>query len=289
MTKLDLAHYYRDVAEWMLPHTEDRPLTLLRVARWRDGQAVLRAPPRAVGAPRAAAVRHQVGNRVRPHDDRRRRGGAGGAGADERGGDPHLERAGVRASSGPTAWCSTSIRGRRWGGTRSSRGRGRSGRSWSISSWPASSRRRAARGYMWWCPWCPTRPGRTRWRSRTPSLQVAGEGAEPLRATSSAGLAKAGREAKIFVDYLRNRRGATSVSIYSARARPTASVSVPLAWDQLGPDARSDAFHVTDRGQWLTRRRADPWAGYFKTRQKLSARDVAAAEAVLRDLGKPRR
>ncbi|HEY4183933.1 MAG TPA: non-homologous end-joining DNA ligase [Polyangia bacterium] len=110
--------------------------------------------------------------------------------------------------------------------------------------------------------------------------------AEPQR--FSAGLAKAGREDKIFVDYLRNRRGATSVSVYSTRGRPTASVSVPVSWQALGTSTRSDAFHVTDRAGWLTRRRGDPWGDYLKTRQKLTARDLAAAAAVLRDLTKAR-
>jgi len=98
----------------------------------------------------------------------------------------------------------------------------------------------------------------------------------------SADLAKAGREDKIFIDYLRNRRGATSISIYSTRARPRASVSVPVAWDALGPDTRSDTFHVGDRAGWLARRKSDPWAGFARTRQQLLPRHLAAAAAVAR-------
>ncbi|HEX2657036.1 MAG TPA: non-homologous end-joining DNA ligase, partial [Polyangia bacterium] len=104
----------------------------------------------------------------------------------------------------------------------------------------------------------------------------------------SAGLAKAGREDKIFIDYLRNRRGATSVSVYSTRAQPQASVSVPIAWDALGKDTRSDSFHVMDRAGWFAKRRVDPWAGYARTRQKLTARHLAAAQAVAKEVGKPR-
>jgi bifunctional non-homologous end joining protein LigD len=101
----------------------------------------------------------------------------------------------------------------------------------------------------------------------------------------SAGLAKAGREDKIFIDYLRNRRGATSVSVYSTRAQPLASVSVPIGWDALGMDTRSDAFHVMDRAGWFAKRRVDPWASYPRTRQKLTARHLAAAQAVARQVG----
>ncbi|HEY8924937.1 MAG TPA: non-homologous end-joining DNA ligase, partial [Polyangia bacterium] len=101
----------------------------------------------------------------------------------------------------------------------------------------------------------------------------------------SADLAKAGREDKIFIDYLRNRRGATSISIYSSRARPRASVSVPVAWDALGPDTRSDSFHVGDHATWLGRRKRDPWAGFAGTRQQLLPRHLAAAAAVSRGRG----
>jgi len=100
---------------------------------------------------------------------------------------------------------------------------------------------------------------------------------EPAR--FSAGLAKAGRTNKIFVDYLRNRRGATAVGAYSTRAHPTATVSVPVAWDELGFGTHSDAFHLGDVDRWYPER--DPWAEYGKTHQRLSAAKLRAARATL--------
>lgn len=100
---------------------------------------------------------------------------------------------------------------------------------------------------------------------------------EPTR--FSAGLAKAPRTRKIFVDYLRNRRGATAVGAYSTRAHPRGTVSVPVAWDELGFGTRSDAFHVGDVDRWYDSR--DPWADFGKTRQRLSATKLRAAHAVL--------
>ncbi len=100
---------------------------------------------------------------------------------------------------------------------------------------------------------------------------------EPAR--FSAGLAKAPRTSKIFVDYLRNRRGATSVSVFSSRANPAATVSVPVAWDQLGFATRNEAFHVGNVATWFQAQ--DAWADFSKIRQRLTAAKIKAARAAL--------
>jgi bifunctional non-homologous end joining protein LigD len=88
---------------------------------------------------------------------------------------------------------------------------------------------------------------------------------------------KAGREKKILIDFLRNVRGATSVAAFSSRARDNASISVPLAWEELSAKVPSDHFTVQNLPQRLARLRRDPWAGYWKTKQRL---DAATREAV---------
>ncbi|HEY1140345.1 MAG TPA: DNA ligase D, partial [Lysobacter sp.] len=78
------------------------------------------------------------------------------------------------------------------------------------------------------------------------------------------------RNKRIFVDYLRNGRGATAVASYSLRARPRAPVSMPLAWSELSKLTRCDAFTIADVPARLKRRRKDPWAGIEKVKQDLS-------------------
>ena len=82
-------------------------------------------------------------------------------------------------------------------------------------------------------------------------------------------VAKSARHARIFVDYLRNDRGATAVAAYSTRALPRASVSIPLNWEELSPGLRSDHFTVGNVLHRLSSLKRDPWQGFFKIRQRL--------------------
>jgi bifunctional non-homologous end joining protein LigD len=85
----------------------------------------------------------------------------------------------------------------------------------------------------------------------------------------AATMAKRERVGHIFIDYLRNGRGATAVAPYSTRARAGAPVSMPIAWDEL-PEIRGDSFHVPGVDVILGRLgRGDPWARFLKTAQSL--------------------
>jgi bifunctional non-homologous end joining protein LigD len=82
-------------------------------------------------------------------------------------------------------------------------------------------------------------------------------------------MSKARRAGRIFIDYLRNQRGATSIVAYSTRAKPDAPVSTPLRWDELRPDVKSTRYTVANLARRLASLTADPWAGYAQTRQRL--------------------
>lgn len=79
----------------------------------------------------------------------------------------------------------------------------------------------------------------------------------------------ANRVGRIFVDYLRNGLGATTVAAFSARARPGLGVSMPLPWDALPALKRSDQWSVADAREHLSFETADPWADVAAARQSL--------------------
>ena len=80
------------------------------------------------------------------------------------------------------------------------------------------------------------------------------------------------RVGRIFVDYLRNGFGATTAAAWSARARPGLGVSVPCAWDELGALTSGDHWTIANVGERLEEK-SDPWAAYG--RKKGSLADVA--------------
>jgi bifunctional non-homologous end joining protein LigD len=98
------------------------------------------------------------------------------------------------------------------------------------------------------------------------------ERTDPQRYTTT--FAKAGRQQKILIDYLRNNRTNTSVCAFSPRARPGAIVSMPLAWGELG--ASPERWTLLTVPQRLKRLKTDPWAGYRTSSQRLSNASIRA-------------
>ena len=80
---------------------------------------------------------------------------------------------------------------------------------------------------------------------------------------------KRSRKGLIYLDYLRNGRGATAVASYSLRARPGAPVAVPLRWEELGKLKSGHDFDIHTTPTRLSRLKKDPWAGIDKLKQNL--------------------
>ncbi|HEX5041298.1 MAG TPA: DNA ligase D [Candidatus Polarisedimenticolaceae bacterium] len=90
---------------------------------------------------------------------------------------------------------------------------------------------------------------------------------EPDKYTSN--ILKARRKGRVFLDYLRNGRGATAISAWSMRARAGATVSMPLHWEELTETLKPSVFTVENAAEQLGG--SDPWADFYATRQPITA------------------
>ena len=79
------------------------------------------------------------------------------------------------------------------------------------------------------------------------------------------------RVGRIFIDYLRNGKGATTIAAFSARARAGLGVSVPVTWKELNGLEAANQWNITNVFERLKRQRSDPWKDYASTKQTLDA------------------
>lgn len=85
----------------------------------------------------------------------------------------------------------------------------------------------------------------------------------------TATITKAKRKGKIFLDYLRNQRGATAVAPYSTRARKDATVATPIFWDELTSKLKPEKFTIKTVPKRLASLKSDPWEELFELKQTL--------------------
>ncbi len=266
LTKLDMVRYYDAVADWILPHLEDRPLTLKQCAPDADHCRYLRhSGERSPEGIRTLAIqeRTKVGdymivddragllalaqrNIVEFHTWNSR------ADAIER-----PDRLVFDFDPGPEVEWAAVVEAAMMARERL--------RAIGLESWVKTTGGKGvhvvipiARRYDWADCLEFARDLATEWAD-----------AEPSRYTTR--YAKRGRERKILIDYLRNNRTNTSVAAYSVRARPTATVSVPIGWDELTARLDPATFTMKTVPRRL-KRGTDPWAGYFETKQRLPRR-----------------
>ena len=91
-------------------------------------------------------------------------------------------------------------------------------------------------------------------------------------------MSKAARRGRIYVDYLRNERGATAVAAFSPRARAGVTVSMPLAWSEL-ESSGYPAFRVAEFKSWKARLSSDPWKTMLQNKQQI---DIDKSRKVLK-------
>jgi len=85
----------------------------------------------------------------------------------------------------------------------------------------------------------------------------------------TANIRKNQRKGRIFLDWLRNQRGATAIMPYSARAREGAPVAAPIAWDELEKFKGGNAFSIRDADELLKRAASKQLSGWGQAKQKL--------------------
>ncbi|MBB3063581.1 DNA ligase D [Microbulbifer rhizosphaerae] len=267
LTKLDLARFYEQIQDWVLPHLARRPLALLRCPEGRDGECFFQKHPRAaipqrvprvdvpgkegskeylyvesaadlVGLVQAGALEiHPWGSRI-----------------------DHLEQPDILVFDldphEGIAWrevlrVARTLRER-------------------IESLGLTPflRTTGGKGLHLVVPLEPDADwDRAKAFARAVAEQHARE--DPKRLTAN--MSKARREGRIFIDYLRNGRGSTAVASYTVRARKNAPVAVPIRWDELNPALRADRYNVGNLPRRLAALRRDPWAGFREAARPLDA------------------
>ena len=116
----------------------------------------------------------------------------------------------------------------------------------------------------------PLKPERPWDEVKAFSKTIAGHLAYALPDRFTSNMAMNRRGGKIFIDYLRNGRGATAVAAFSTRAKPEATVSMPIFWEELDKGVRADAFNVRNVRERLNGLKNDPWKDYWNLKQEIT-------------------
>ena len=265
VTKRDLAHYYVRVADWILPHLADRPLTLVRCPEGRARQCFYQKHINEHVPP--AVRRVEVAGDPEPY----------GAVSDLKG-LLSLVQMGV-------------LEFHIWGSHRDRIEQPDyvvfdldpdEGLDWDRVVEAALAMRAFLDGLglqsflkttggkgLHVCIPLQRRDDWDEVKAFTKAVTEAMVAANPARYTSK--LPKASRKGKIFIDYLRNGRGATSICAYSTRARVDAPVSVPLFWEELETDVRGNTYTVRTLPERLESLPSDPWEEFYKVKQSVTA------------------
>ncbi|MEX0716676.1 MAG: DNA ligase D [Planctomycetaceae bacterium] len=274
ITKLDLARYYESVAEWVLPHVADRPLTLVRCPRGRQAHCFYQKHLTEAMPDTLRGVEIKEKNEASMYvvvDDLPGLISLVQLGALE------LHPWGARADDVErpdrlvfdldpgegTDWTDV-VRGARDVKER-------------LDDLGLESFLRTTGGKGLHVVVPIVR--RTNWDDAKEFARDIAEGlARDFPDRYLATMSKAKRKGKVFVDYLRNGRGATAIASYSTRARPGAPVATPLRWDELSDDRSPQGYTVHELPRRLKALKADPWEEFFDVKQSITKAMLAAVQ-----------
>src|SRR5678809_773670 len=77
------------------------------------------------------------------------------------------------------------------------------------------------------------------------------------------------KSTQVYVDWMQNARGKSLAAVFTARAKPKATVSMPLTWKQISQGVKITDFTITNVPELLKKKGGNPWAGFFEARQAL--------------------
>ncbi|CAM4186207.1 DNA ligase D [Vreelandella rituensis] len=272
LTKLDLARYYEDIQDWILPHLARRPLSLVRCPQGRTDECFFQKHPRSaipdsvprvkipekqgsadylyvesaadlVGLVQAGALEiHPWGSHIDDIDH------------------PDILVFDLDPSPGVN-WKEVL----RVAGTLRDR----------LESLGMQSfvRTTGGKGLHLVVPLVPEADWeQAKAFARAVAQLHANDDPERLTTQSS----KTRREGLLFIDYLRNGRGNTAVASYSVRARQGAPVAVPVRWDELNAGLRADRYSVSNLRRRLAALREDPWEGFLDAARPINTKLLKA-------------
>lgn len=276
VSKLDLVRYYEEIGEWMLPHVQGRPLTLVHCPAGVGGPCMYMKHAKAWGPTALRRVRIQEKTKIGEY-----------LVADNLSAVVALAQMGIVEIH---TWNSTDDDVERPNRV-----------VWDLDPGPqiawrqitaAAARLRDILTALKLQAWVKTTGGRgihvvvpiVPKRDWSECLEFSRDVSEAFVRTDpellTTAFKKLGRERKILIDYMRNNRTNTSISAYSSRARPGAHVSTPVDWSEL--DTPPEQWTLSTIPRRLRRLRNDPWAGYWKTRQLISKASVEALRRLAR-------
>lgn len=255
ITKLELASYYLAVADWMLPHVKNRPLVLVRCPEGRHKECFYQKHPPAGTPDTLRQIKVREKTTTEPY-----------VVVDDRAGLISLAQIG-------------SLEIHAWGAKEDNLERP-DRLVFDLDPDPAVAWRsviqsafqiRQFLGDLGLEAFLKTTGGkglhlvvpierRHEWEEVTDFCKLLADTivtADPQRYTAN--MSKAARPGKIFIDYLRNNRGATAVAPYSTRAKPGAPISTPITWKELEAGVRSDQYTIRNIARRLSELKRDPW------------------------------
>ena len=266
LKKIDLVRYYESVADWLLPHLQGRPVALLRAPRGIAGPSFFQKHPesRMPGVkvldkalwPGHAAL-------LEIHDLQ-----ALLAAAQMNVIEFHTWNSRARSIDRPDRMIFDLDPGEgvKWAGVKEAAQLMRAMlEALGLESWLKTSGGKGLHVVV------PLAARRDYAEVKAFSQAVVKHMARTLPQKFAARAGGANRVGKVFIDYLRNGHGQTTVAAYSARSRPGMGVSMPVSWDQL-PSLESGAhWTVATARDHLSFLASDPWADYDSSKQTLTA------------------